>query len=403
MGIFLFAAIALLPIQIPTTIDFNIAPTDAFIALALLAGATRLTRGLRALSPWHIAFVLVFVTSIVSDAIRDGELRRYVWMNKFAGLVVLSSFYVALASWADRWERIERLCRFFAVAVALENVVMVAMFMVPPLDDIFVGLTGVSARYGGVRLCGMLIDPNAYGGILVVAFALLFIGRDPKARLSVARRAFDGFLALALMIGIAFTFSRSAWMALGGLFAVGLLRQPKTAVKVSILAVLAVIVCVAAGVLSVEKMTDLATRQDTVEHRVEINENALSMFYANPFLGGGIGAFPQKYEVIIHNTTLWILAELGALGFAALLGMVVWFFWKGIATLRRAPVERRTLVAGLLAAHAALLMLSMGIEALYQRHWWLVLAMIGAATQAARVRASELDARRRLEMEARLR
>jgi hypothetical protein len=37
------------------------------------------------------------------------------------------------------------------------------------------------------------------------------------------------------------------------------------------------------------------------------------------------------------------------------------------------------LVLGLMAAHVGMLGLSLGIEALYQRHWWMVMAFLGSA------------------------
>jgi hypothetical protein len=36
-------------------------------------------------------------------------------------------------------------------------------------------------------------------------------------------------------------------------------------------------------------------------------------------------------------------------------------------------------VLALLLAHAAMLGVAMGIEAFYQRHWWLVMALIASA------------------------
>jgi len=379
----LLAAVALLQVQIRTPFEINVAPSDVLLALALVVGFPRLAFRRGAVSPWHGALLCVFGASIFLSANGELGLTQYAVLNKLVGLLVLTALYMAATSYADDWPRIEEMCRCFAVSVALGNMLMLLLFFVPPLDAIWASAVGSSARYADLRLCGMLLDPNAYGGLLVVAFALHFIGRDDRAPTTTARRVFDGLASLTLMLGIVFTFSRTAWMALAGLCAFGMVRSPSAALKLSVLAAVAVTLGVASGVLSVEMMIQLATREGSVESRLEINENAFRMFAESPVMGGGIGAFVIRHDVIIHNTPIWFLAELGLVGITVIVGFALWFFAKGWTALRRAPLGRRALVAGLIAAHASLVALSMGIEALYQRHWWLVLAMIGAAHHAS--------------------
>ncbi|MCM3875650.1 MAG: O-antigen ligase family protein [Thermoanaerobaculia bacterium] len=373
------AGIALLQVQIPTSHGFNMAPSDACLALALVVGNPRLRIRRGVFSPWHVALLGVFTASIFLGALRDGGLSQYAVLNKFAGLLVLTALYLAFTSYADDWPRLEEMRRFFALAVSLGNALMLLLFFVPPLDALWAGVLGSSARYAHLRLCGMLIDPNAYGGLLVATFAVLYVGQDRRERTSAGRRVLDNLAALTLVLGIVFTFSRSAWMALAGLFAFSLFRRSSSAPKLALAAAVAIALSVAVGAISVDTMAGLANRVGTVSDRVEINEDAFRMFAENPILGGGIGAFRARHEVIIHNTTMWFLAEFGLVGLAVFIGFTIWFFDKGWKSLQLAPPGRRALVVGLIAAHASLVIFSMGIEALYQRHWWLVLAMIGAA------------------------
>jgi hypothetical protein len=44
-----------------------------------------------------------------------------------------------------------------------------------------------------------------------------------------------------------------------------------------------------------------------------------------------------------------------------------------------APAREQPLVLALLLSHAAMLALAMGIEAFYQRHWWLVFGLIASS------------------------
>ena len=76
---------------------------------------------------------------------------------------------------------------------------------------------------------------------------------------------------------------------------------------------------------------------------------------------------------------MWFLADFGFLGLVALLGFLGWFFVKGWCAYRFAPARERALVLGLLLAHTAMFGLAMGIEAFYQRHWWLVLGLIASS------------------------
>src|SRR5262249_4589396 len=71
--------------------------------------------------------------------------------------------------------------------------------------------------------------------------------------------------------------------------------------------------------------------------------------------------------------------DFGIVGLIALLGFLGWFFAKSVLAYRLAPVPARPLVLALALAHTAMFGLAMGIEAFYQRHWWLVLALIASS------------------------
>jgi hypothetical protein len=120
----------------------------------------------------------------------------------------------------------------FTISVVIQNMAAVGGF----LATYFLGVANPFARYGGLRLSGLLLDPNAYGGLLVAAYVICegaSLGRAPLFKgpmLWISR--------LTLGLGILFTFSRSAWMAL--LLALLLLCALQT--RVAIRVVLALMV-----------------------------------------------------------------------------------------------------------------------------------------------------------------
>jgi O-antigen ligase len=123
----------------------------------------------------------------------------------------------------------------------------------------------------------------------------------------------------------------------------------------------------------------MASRPKQVQDRFDLIHWALQAFVRHPFLGGGIGSFRLSNGEVAHNSAMWFLADFGIVGLAALLGFLGWFFVKGWSVYQLAPRRERPLVLALLLAHTAMTGLAMGIEAFYQRHWWMIFALIASS------------------------
>jgi O-antigen ligase len=140
---------------------------------------------------------------------------------------------------------------------------------------------------------------------------------------------------------------------------------------------------------------EMASRPEQVQQRFDLIERALQSFARDPWLGGGLGSFRLGAGEVAHNSAMWFLADFGVLGLVALVGFLAWFFAKGWFAYRRAPEPEKPLVLALLLAHAAMLGLAMGIEAFYQRHWWLVFGLIASSycmtLRPARLRAGKSE------------
>ena len=132
---------------------------------------------------------------------------------------------------------------------------------------------------------------------------------------------------------------------------------------------------------------DMAGRPERGISRFALIRDAWTQFTQHPILGGGIGSFVDMEGTIVHNTTLWFLADFGIPGFAVLLGFLGWFLFAGWFAYGQAPLKDKPIVLALLMGHTVMLGLSMGIEAFYQRHWWVVFALIASCFAIGRRQA----------------
>ena len=377
------AYVVLLPFQIELATEFRLAPSDGVLLLAVLLTPHQLRFRPRAWTVWHFGLVLAFAYGCFLTALTTGGLSRYVLLNKSVGLLFLLLTYTLITSVSWDWARIRGLGRWFVLSVSVQNTVWLVLFLIS-----FVTGAALPGSYEGRRLCGMLIDPNAYGGLLVLALAI------SEGTSLGPRPLFGGsmllFNRLTLSSGLLFTFSRTAWLSFVPVF-LGLLvlRFRKAALTLVTVLVGLSVAGLLVGGRFLGWVQEMATRGEEARGRVELMQDALSEFVNHPFLGAGLGNFRAAEGTIVHNTPLWFLADLGAVGFLFFTGFALSFFAKGMAAYRLAPPEEKTLVTALLLGHAAMTTLSMGIEAFYQRHWWLGCALIASCYSVARGRVSQ--------------
>jgi len=378
LSILVAGYVALLPYLFEVGNRMNFAPADCFLLLVLLLAAGQLQYRKPVWNIWHLGITLTFIVGSFVSAWRFGDLDRYELVNKDAGLLLPFLSYAAITSTVAEWEDVRRILRVFTLSVVFENLLAVGGF----LAVYFFGVTTPFTRYGGLRLSGMLLDPNAYGGLLAATLVICEGASWGGAPLFKGPMLWISRLSLAL--GIVFTFSRSAWIGLGlALLLFGVVR-PKVALRpvlVGLIGAPCLVVLMGRGFLPL--FEEMASRPKQVQQRFDLIHEASRIFVRHPFLGGGLGSFRLSAGEVAHNTAMWFLADFGMVGFSVLVGFLMWFFTKGWLAYSFAPERERPLVLALLLAHTSMLGLAMGIEAFYQRGWWLVFALIASSYSLA--------------------
>ena len=312
--------VALLPYQFEVRNGINFAPSDCLMLLVLVLAAGQLKYRKPAWTMWHFGIGALFATGSLVAALRFGTLDRYELFNKDAGLLLPFLSYAAITSSIADWDDLRRILKVFALSVVLENIMAVIGFLM----SYFFGMSNPFTRYGGMRLSGMLIDPNAYGGLLVAAYMICegaSMGRTPLFKgitLWVCR--------LTLLLGILFTFSRSAWMALALSLLVLCALQTREAIRLVLAGLIsAPCLLLLMGQRFLPVFQEMASRPKQVQGRFDLIHDAYQAFARHPILGGGIGSFRLGEGEIAHNSAMWFLADFGIIGLALFLGFLGWF------------------------------------------------------------------------------
>jgi putative inorganic carbon (hco3(-)) transporter len=366
--------VMLLPFQFQVASGVNFAPADCLLVLVLLLAASQLKYRKAAWTAWHFGIPLIFAAGSLVAALRFGTLDRYELINKDVGLLLPLLSYAAVTSMVVEWADVRHILRAFTLSVVIQNVLCVGAFF----GAYFFGIATPFVRYEGLRLSGMLLDPNAYGGLLVVAFVLIEAASHGPAPLFGKKVVLVSRVTLGF--GILFTFSRSAWVALGLALIVFTVLRPWAAGRLFMSGLIgAPCVLLLLGQRFLPIFVAMASRPKQVQGRFDLLHDALAAFARHPLFGGGIGSFRLSEGEIAHNTATWFLADFGIVGLSVLLGFLGWFFVKGWIAYRFSPAEEQPVMLALLLALIAMVGLAMGIEAFYQRHWWLVLGLIASS------------------------
>ncbi len=364
-------------------LPFRFAPSDlvlfVFMIMVLLTGKINfesfITKDL-------LLLLLVLTVSGFVALIRLQVLSYYTVINKYFGFIILilSFFFIKNVIKGSK-VLLQKSLEIFVLTGGFLNLFYIVLAYLPGNNSNIKSVL----LYGELRLRGLLVDPNAYGGFLVTVFFLclpLLINEKIKFK-----KIFYFIVFLSSFIGLVLTTSRSAYLAfVAGSFAVLLLgkKLKKYIAHIFLMFVLSFLFLYIFVPDTLSFLIARITSVSQVLSRLELIEIGLNLFAQNPLLGLGLGYYYELSrlsfgDAIIHNTYIWILVETGIIGFLIFFFFVVHVLQTNIRLIRkfaRCQKELYYIAVGIFSVIVAMCVFALGIEALYQRHLWMLFAFL---------------------------
>lgn len=387
----ILSSVFFIPLQIPLAGITRLAPTDFFILLASLMLLGRLTVTRRSLLIAPMLFPLVMIYGAMLGGVINGEVLSHAIIVKVIGSVVL---LVSLLNWQQFSREKEHAILQATRALLLGSVVFTIIGMV----EFFLGINFVTQRFIESRFAGGYYDPNHYGSLTAVGLVLLAAMGKDLYQSQYTTLVFGGILTIGLLLSI----SRGAWIvAVLGLAVVAVMRPIKIRPVWIILSGILVVAVIFSPIPEMI-IEDIDSRPDNVSHRLILIQDGLNKVAQSNYLGIGLSVFLEEHEIIIHNSAIWMLVEMGALGFLAYLIFIA----EPILRIFRIRLKHKAngarkgdffsrATAGILAAHIVMAIVSFSVEATYQRQWWLILAFVIAISVHPSIQSNRVPKRKK--------
>ncbi len=213
---------------------------------------------------------------------------------------------------------------------------------------------GFSEAMAGTSFKPFFREHGTYAAYVTIIFSLSLgavfaVGKRRGLRLFLALTSFLMFL------GVVFSFTRAAWLAIAGVLLFFGMVKARELLKVRTFIVLSVVVlalttfAVREGVVyEIERhATSITNVEDNISNLERISRwaAAVNIIEAHPLLGVGWGAYPNQYQnyrnpmlttpisyihALPHNDYLEYFSETGVFGLLSWLMFMVYFFVKGV-------------------------------------------------------------------------
>jgi O-antigen ligase len=399
----LVTALFLLVAYVPDVLATHSA-AHALTAVVLAGAVVRWAVGAeRSAAPGEMlalaALALAYVAATLFATDRAAAAAETLDLVSYAAVVALLVALLDSPSWLRRavWA--------IVMGVGLLAVLAVIQQVTKSYAASYGGFASILPAGEALRSAGPL-NPNPFGQVLTTSAVLAFYLARVQPRL--AGRTVAAAIAVACVVGVAYTQSRAALIALLIVaVAAGVLRGVR-------LRVLAVVLCGAialgtlvlppslqtrVGALYAAVSANAGTPQDSsLRGRKSENLAGLRMWSDHPLIGVGpdnfevhyqryseaIGTDPRPEQRGAHNLYLESLAETGLLGAMAFFS-VLWLALAGAWRARqRLQGDDALLAEGILVALGAFFLCAVTLHSAYARYEWIFLGLGLAAGRLAR-------------------
>lgn len=414
------AVITLLPFAtIP--VDLGITPTLLDVALAavvgvwllqLVSGRQRTIVTAPIMAPL-LVFMLVAVFAFIFG-LSNGPLTPTL-LRHFAELLLSLGFVLVVVDYAVSRRRLARLVQALLVAGAVAAFLGIVLWSLPDetANNALNALQRIGYPGGWVvryieenpelaeRAIGTSVDPNSFGGLLVLVGAL--VGPQLVAARPLFRRSVIALIAGLVFLALVLTFSRGAMVGLAaGLGFVALARYRRLLPYMLGGALLFLLIPAAQGYVARFaaglRGEDLATQMRFGEYL-----DALELILRYPLFGVGFAGSPDIDVYLgVANVYLTIAQQMGLLGLVAFFSLIATVFITAFFTRHRVRLDPQldplwlglhaALVGGLVAGIFDHYLFNINFHHAVTLFWMLV-GMAAAATRlGARGPAADADA-----------
>ncbi len=414
------AVITLLPFAtIP--VDLGITPTLLDVALAAVVGVwlLQLVSGRQRtivtapITAPLLVFMLVAVFAFIFG-LSNGPLTPTL-LRHFAELLLSLGFVLVVVDYAVSRRRLARLVQALLVAGAVAAFLGIVLWLLPDetANNALNALQRIGYPGGWVvryieenpelaeRAIGTSVDPNSFGGLLVLVGAL--VGPQLVAARPLFRRSVIALIAGLVFLALVLTFSRGAMVGLAaGLGFVALARYRRLLPYMLGGALLFLLIPAAQGYVARFaaglRGEDLATQMRFGEYL-----DALELILRYPLFGVGFAGSPDIDVYLgVANVYLTIAQQMGLLGLVAFFSLVATVFITAFFTRHRVRLDPQldplwlglhaALVGGLVAGIFDHYLFNINFHHAVTLFWMLV-GMAAAATRlGARGPAADADA-----------
>ena len=373
-GVWLFVAIVatlpfgVIPIRLAgaqlTFVDAVLITTFAAVLTRLVLSRARIPKDAPAMA--LIAFVLVAAAALLAGGSvipLSPELLR-----RAAKLLVSVLFFLIARALLSTPEQLARLTRWLIYAGAIQAAIGVLLMRLSPLSqlnlltrlqvigypttDVLRYVPGPNNTYTDqLRAIGTSVDPNVFGGTLMLALVLIVVqwaSPEPLLRKSVLL-----LLAIPTAGGVLLSLSRASWTGLAaGLLLIGVLRYRRI-LLIGLFAGAAALLTPMGQSLIARFLGGFSTADPATAFRVGEYSNALTLLRRYPLLGIGFGASPDiDVTAGVSSVYLLVAEQTGLLGLGAFVVALATTWLTGVRGLLEVRDAR---LQGIRAAYLAAL------------------------------------------------